>query len=155
MHVYAGFWKVETDSQNCLKLLEILTDPQELALVYASMTFIKAHCGHIHQLLTWTEAARTPLAPFVLDKLAALRESLVAGCYAERLQPEVELAISRLPPATARQFRADVRKAHKLAADKFDKHLERHPAREQWRKSQWFNIEFAKANVDQSSTMRF
>jgi hypothetical protein len=102
MHVWASFWQAECDSLNCQKLLELL-GPANYGLLIASMTFIEHCAGHVHNLLTWTEAKLVPLAPFLPGKVASLREELVAGTVALRFGALVDKAIARLPHAVAHQ----------------------------------------------------
>lgn len=69
IHAYEHFWVQETDAQNALKVLETLQDGPSFRRLHLEMTFIVEHTKLVWDLLTWTEKARSPLAPLVFDRL--------------------------------------------------------------------------------------
>ena len=107
----------------------MVRDPKRLMRVRIELTWMVGHLGHLHNTLTWAEGDQQALAPFVVDKLAHLQVEIEQGCTRSTWGEEVDVLVTKLPPAERKEVLHLFNTLYKRAHKKWLKHLTAHPAR--------------------------
>ncbi|KAK6189098.1 hypothetical protein SNE40_005140 [Patella caerulea] len=140
IHLYEGFFKSEKSEGVAVEsLLEITRNKDRYKDVQLQMAFIVENCHHIMNLITYLEGTHFPLAAYMYNKMEEMRAFLLSGTTKLEFGIQTDIQLSKYDIQARKKYTLLFNKIFQSALDKFEKHIDHHPAMDHYKSTRLFN----------------